>query len=503
MDCKFESKTVNICEKGFGAAVEQPVDCEIVLPDYCSDMGKILKCQLIPSVLSQSCGEARVLVEGSTLVRIIYTGEKNGDVCSYEQEFPFEREINAKENVDGASLFISCKSDYVNCRASGPRKADIHGAFTINISASNDRAYEIISDTECESVLLKKEKISANSLFARKSVLFGLNESFEIPGEKPSVGSIIRSEMLCGVTDTKTVGGKLIVRGDAKLHILYCDDGGNMECLDFEMPVNEYIDLDGADEETTVCVELKSAGVKLTLKTDSDGEYRMIGVDAGVRAGISAYKPLEIDYVSDCYSTLFEIDSQSTQISLDSALKNVNESSMQKFNVELTGNLAEVYDIWCTPGDCTAQKTEENLKLSCPAVLSILGRDSDKSVSYIEKNIELCYNAPADFPFTKGEGEVTVSSISYNFSSGKLEVRINAGFTARFIDTAEVKAITAIVPDTDRPKNTQDACALTVYFAAKGEQLWDIAMAHNSTVESIMAENDIFEEILTEDRMLL
>ena len=45
--------------------------------------------------------------------------------------------------------------------------------------------------------------------------------------------------------------------------------------------------------------------------------------------------------------------------------------------------------------------------------------------------------------------------------------------------------------------------ALTLCFAEKGEKIWDIAKKYRVSVENIMKENDISEEILSEKKMII
>ena len=47
------------------------------------------------------------------------------------------------------------------------------------------------------------------------------------------------------------------------------------------------------------------------------------------------------------------------------------------------------------------------------------------------------------------------------------------------------------------------ASSLFIYYAVKGEKLWDIARKYKTTVSKIMAENDVSQESIPENKALL
>ena len=54
----------------------------------------------------------------------------------------------------------------------------------------------------------------------------------------------------------------------------------------------------------------------------------------------------------------------------------------------------------------------------------------------------------------------------------------------------------------DKPV-AQDNCALTLYYASQGENLWEIAKAHNTGLEPLLRENSLEGVTLDSAQMLL
>jgi len=180
MDCKFFEDTLNICGTTFETSSEQPVDVEISLPDYCPDIGKILKCQAFPKIFSKNFSASKLSVEGSTLIRIIYVDDRDKCVRSYEQEYPFAAEFSVKEMGEAPEAYIKCKVDYINCRAITQRKIDIHGAFTLSAKITSTQKHSIIADAKGAGIMLRRNHIATDCLFSQTSYQFLASEAFDL-----------------------------------------------------------------------------------------------------------------------------------------------------------------------------------------------------------------------------------------------------------------------------------------------------------------------------------
>ena len=98
---------------------------------------------------------------------------------------------------------------------------------------------------------------------------------------------------------------------------------------------------------------------------------------------------------------------------------------------------------------------------------------------------------------------MTVSALDYVMGSeGRLDVRLELSITASVFELVEKKVITDLTLMEEHPKAVQ-AAALTIYYCDAGEDVWDIAVRYNTTVQAIMGENQLTEETVPEKCMLL
>ena len=73
-------------------------------------------------------------------------------------------------------------------------------------------------------------------------------------------------------------------------------------------------------------------------------------------------------------------------------------------------------------------------------------------------------------------------------------------FKSNFLET--VNAVTAVTADDDAPHKDAGS-AVILYYADKGEHVWDISKRFSSRPSDILSENSLEDEVLSGDVMLL
>ena len=130
MSIELITRNIGTSEIYYDNFVEQGVDCDVTLPDYCPDIMRIIKCTVSTSITGSKLIGDRATADGNAKIRIIYTDEKNKVFC-YDQDYPFSKYAELNSALDDAFLSCSTKTEYVNCRAVSKRRIDVHGAFSI------------------------------------------------------------------------------------------------------------------------------------------------------------------------------------------------------------------------------------------------------------------------------------------------------------------------------------------------------------------------------------
>ena len=186
MDFEVLRQAVCVNELIYEGSVEQSVDSDLTLPDYCPDILRILKCTVTPRVTGSQVSGERITVDGTVLVRLIYVGE-DARVRCFEQNLPFSKYVEVKNLPDSPCVSVRLKAEYVNCRAVSQRRADIHGTVSVNISVTVRREENLISGVDGCGVQLQKKTQAASSAVGLVERMFPLTEVLEIGESKAPV----------------------------------------------------------------------------------------------------------------------------------------------------------------------------------------------------------------------------------------------------------------------------------------------------------------------------
>lgn len=75
--------------------------------------------------------------------------------------------------------------------------------------------------------------------------------------------------------------------------------------------------------------------------------------------------------------------------------------------------------------------------------------------------------------------------------------------TGEIYDVCTTTAVSSVKADEEKKRRRDDCSSLILYFAAEGEDVWDIARDYCTSVTQVRQENDLTEDILTADRMIM
>ena len=163
--------------------------------------------------------------------------------------------------------------------------------------------------------------------------------------------------------------------------------------------------------------------------------------------------------------------------------------------------ITRVIDIFCDNVQVKPYVSDK-LKLSGKANFCILALDESAELTYIERSVEIENTEPLSDTFTSCK-DITamIKSLSYRLSdSNTMELRTEILVLTKLTKTESIQAVTNI---TDCGELTTDAnCALTLYFAENGENVWDIAKRYRTDIGALCVENGLSDKEL-KDKMLL
>jgi LysM domain. len=508
MECKAAGGSVFVREVLFEGNCEQAVDTDITLPDYCPDIGKLLKCRMTPMITLRQVNFDSLVVEGTARLSVIYLDDREKKIRCCDRDLPFRASLPYDNSTENVTLLADAKVDYVNCRVVSQRRLDIHGAFTIHMTALCRKENELISDAQGEGLRVRRETREISDLACCAGVCFDISEAIELSEGKAPISSIIRSGAVLCPEEIRPMAGKLVVKGDAVFTMVYCtEQDADPEHLEYVIPFSQFIDLPGADEDCVPDVILRCDAVEVSPRTDSDGEYRRVDVEIRAGADVKLYRDTTACWVSDVYSVSYEVACASRQLKMEKLCDSFSETSLQKQSVDVGDvRIQSVCDLWTNVTDSRSVWRDGKVTVTGNLAVCMMLRDSSKGIVYCEKNVrfECGVSRGGCGQNVRPECRVAVKSCGYTLTGeNKLELQAELCLHGSLYEEFTARGICSVEVDENRPKSPENRPAAVLCFAEAGEELWDIAREYNSSVESIKADNGIDSDTVEESRLLI
>lgn len=506
MSHEAKNKSVKVGRKLYEISDTQNIEQEIILPDYCKEIKKLLKCTLIPGIHSVSLSGEKATAKGTGVIRVVYLGEGD-EVDVFEKSCDLSSSVQMKDVPSASAIKARQKTDFLNCRVMGQRKLLVSAGVSTVFSCFCVGEEKYICESQKESIRTKTQKLECEEISSFFEKTFDMSETVVLNTEHPSVGKIISCDSICTLESKKFSSGKLLLKGEVKIDICYLPEktANTFHRMTHTMPISQIIDIGEGSQNTEYDVALESKQLLCNLKSDSSGSNRLIELLLRVSAFIAFFEKKHCEVITDCYCTDLEIETDYSQPDFYRPLRRIDETTEQKCEIDFSSPIKEICFAKCLEVSEKLNCSANRATVSCSALIGIIYLDEKGIPSYCEKNadFEIAYSVMAKCRELSGNLDVDALSVVVSpLGNEKAQVTLNCKVRGRLYCKHESRILKKLSVLEDKPKKDKGA-ALTVYFPEKGEKLWDIARNHNTTVELIMQENGITDENDVRQQMLL
>ncbi len=493
-------------ENYFSDSIEQAIDVDFTLPDYCPDISKIFKCHAVPRIASKSINGSTVTLDGNIIITILYC-DKESKFCSFEYNFPFSKNIEVTNDVTGGNVFCRIKCDYINCRAVTGRKVDIHGAAGIFVRIFKRKCNEIVSDIDDTGIELKRMIAPATVPMGYAEKYLMLEEDLPLSQGQMSIESILKINSAICVKETKIINDKAVVKGELVVCILYCPEGGGTpQSVKSILPYSQIVDIEGITDTCECECKAEIATLDIKPKPISTGELRCFGLTVKILLTCEAYCGNDIPVIEDAFSRRFEANIIRKTVLFDKLTCNIQETYHCKKNIELDFGINSIIDLWCSVQGCHTKFEDDKMSVGGTLVAGMIICDENNIPLYIEKPIEFEYKHPFKGKIGTPHCEPEIEVLSCNFtitSANKIELHAELGINAGIYEKKDISLITDLELDENKMIKRSGEGAMIIYYPAVGDSIWDIAHKYSASVEEIIKINGLENGSVTNGKMIL
>ena len=497
---EFERDTIINYDTVAEVTLCQEETLESIVPDACPDILRIVDVCGQATISGKQAREGSAQVTGMVRTSILYQPEGGGGLRRMEAGLPFSCQMDAPGLTEQGTVLASPRLLSAEARALNPRKVLLRVDLAVDITACQPVERSICSGVtgpEEEGLCQRQFRGENYQLCAVQEKPFTFSDQVRVQGSGESLLSV-RAQPVC--TESKLIGSKLIFKGMVELYLLFQEPGGGLSASHESMPFSQILEVAGAGEEGDCQVGVEVASIQCDL-LPGDGRELDVTLDLLAQARVYCRRPVTL--LQDLYSTssLMEVERE------NQSLCSLTEQSVRPQAVrELleTGEMVRsIVDARLTLGQVRQSREGKELVLTVEACVSVLYLDENELVQRVRRTFPVvcrleCPEGAKCSCFCACPGEVFAAP-----AAGGVEVRFTVEFHCLTTETTAVPSVTSAQLGGSRNGGEGQRPSVVLRMPDPGEELWDIAKTHGTTVEQILQANELEEETLPAGRMLL
>lgn len=501
---KTEKTVIPVC--AYEVSVEEKIELDVNLPDYCADIKRVLRCFVQTNINSTETAGDRVSLKGDVLLRLLYIAE-DGKVDCCEQSVALSKYTDIKNMPESAVLVCDVRPLYINTRAVSQRRFNISGNLLVEFKIYSLSVSELCVGFDDGNTETKVQKITAvtNSVMGEK--LFDLSETLSLDEKHKSVSRILYTDSYLKNSSCKTVSGKILLKGDMECKVFYISDTKDktLECITHSMPVSQIIDIPGVEKDFALDMNVSTKSISVTPKTDSTGENRLLDFSLKAEAFVQCTKSGEVCFVKDAfnkkYESKFVFDEENFMCLSDEVDKKKSVNSLLDLS---TLAPKEVCDVRIISREITAETKEKEVLLKINHLFSLIFKDEKGKIQYAERNAETLFSLDAGEHGAKFYcmPDVSADNLSASVEGEKVSVKYEVSLKGNLYCMSQIRILKEAVCE-ETEKSCCNEGTITLYFCNEGENLWDIAKRYNKSEKDIKEENNLDTDTVKADMMLI
>lgn len=474
---------------------EAGAECEIILPDYCPNILRILQATAHPTLNAATRTGERLTVEGSVEYKILYLPEEGG-IRAVSQQAPFSGVIDLKCGEDADfSVLLSPK----NCvaRALNPQK--IFARCTVQITVRIDGTQPLPSPL----LPADYERKTGRKTAVRKvcSAQKPLRISDELETER-AAEEILLGKVFFRETERKPLTDKLIVKADMIFDLLCAGEDRQIFTVQKAVPVSQVLDLPGIGDNCFCRIGFEPVSAHFSPRNETEGSPT-IGYDVEVRVTGAVYENTAAEWTEDAYSVKKTVECTRKTFSVETVTA-VDEGGSIRETAEI-GDCGQILRADVKPELRGTYYRPEDDRLVCEGVWEcrLIVTDGEGTPGAVLREIPFVLEIPAEGCRNpvRNDTELILTDLSLSLTEGsKVELRGNYRWKGLIFGRQTAEAVTQIAEKGDREPGGDE---IVLYYGEKGDSVWQIAKDHACPYAELIRTNGLEQDELTEDKTLL
>ncbi|MEZ0536578.1 SPOCS domain-containing protein [Caldicellulosiruptoraceae bacterium PP1] len=479
------------------------IEGEIVLPEIKPNIQKVLQSDAEVIITKVQVLNDKVLVEGQVDFKLIYQSTDEQRKISWLSS---SADFSKTFDILGVKPNMECEIKeglvYSYCSPLSERKIQAKAIVDLNVSVKSTVSIEYLKDVKDDSIKYLKEEIKlSNPIVLQEKI--NKKESLELPSGKASIREILRSYAKLTDKNIKLDGRKVNIDLKVDVKTIYSPDIAALpiETVEHDVFVSYSFNLPEQYEDLSPIIKLSIEDFRVVPKTDDQGELRKIDCEIDICVNLLFNKIDKVVPIIDIYSVNKKLNEIKKTLNIDQYLGDIKENWTIKDIANLQDDIEEVFSATSRVEIDSVKTVRDAIEVKGVIIVFVIYLSKDMLNPLKSSTIQIPFTHRFDFNGIFEEDKVyaniDVENISFSIlSHNEIELRchLNADILANRTRYVE------IIVDVDFGEEILDEdvrlAPIYIYTVQKGDSLWKIAKKYRTTVEKIVAFNQIEDENL-------
>lgn len=498
-------KKIQMLQKKSEAVNQMTFDEDFNVPDVKPDIYRMIQKKGDIHMEEVQVIEGKARIRGFLHFHLLYVADTpQHQVCSLEGKLTIDENLFLKDVESGDKVSIKWKLEDLSLHIINSRKLNVKAI--VEFSASVDELVQIPFPIQWKGdleVSEKHRKISMTSLGVHKKDTLRKKEEFTLPSNMPNIREILWSDLEVRGMETRANDGKVSVKGEVFLFLLYAEDEANpLQWLERVVPFSGEINCVGSKADMIPYIDMALTQTNLEVKPDVDGEERTIQMDWVLELDMKLYQENSEQLLSDVYTPLKECALERKTHTLEHLLIKNDAKCRIHDRVPIQEAQGKILQICHSEGSVNIDRVEmvENgMKVDGILALRILYCISDDEMPFysVESAIPFSRTIEADgigkdcvYQMQAGIDQLATAMLDSN----EIEVRAILNLDVVVLRQWKERLITQITEHDLDMEMLEKMPGIVCYIVQPQDSLWDVAKKFYTTVEEIKKMNELGEE---------
>lgn len=474
---------------------------ESIVPDACPDILSVVATEARAQLTRKESLDGKVEAAGCARVTVLYLPDGEEGPRCLELSIPFRCAVNAPGMTGGSPVTVVPRVTNAETRALNPRKVLVRVELAVSVQgwAAMDDTLCVPWDDPEYSIQQRAEELETYVVASTAEKAFAFTDEVRLTASHPGAQDLLGHRLELRCAEAKVIGSKLIFKGEAVLQVRYRTPENTLAQGRWELPFSQIMELSGVEEDCACTMEVVERESEVSLTGDEDGRTFAVHLELMAQAVIRQTRQARL--FSDAYSVTHQVTVERRGYAFTQLWEESTAQEVARQTIETPAMARSVEDCFVALGQ--PQVERDGLE----GVMTVQGR---VTVLYTGEDGQLAsLTAPVTVQCRIGLPEggnckarcALAGEAQAVAAAGGIEVRLPVQFTYLTTLTHQREAVAALA--VEEREEDEERPSVILRLAQPGECLWDIAKAYSTTMDDILAANELPEPERLEGSLLL